>query len=105
MAAAIWTAIGSLGAVGIAGLTGWLTARASAKGAERAAHVSSMSDIERDAGTRATQYFKDALADSRAEYDDEREKATALRVENATLTEKLAACRETCRALERRLGL
>lgn len=109
MATAILTALGSLGAVTIAGITGWLTARASGKSAERATQATSMTELEREAGVRTADYYKKALDDCRAEYDEEhKENATlraiikAFRAEVEGLESALATCHATCRSLERR---
>lgn len=105
------TGLAAVVAALVAGVTGWLTARASARGAVSAAKVTSLADLEKEASTRASQVYKDAIdqlereqAEDRAEIEALRRSETELRRQAARHERQLAQCRNTCRALARRAG-
>lgn len=101
---AVATAIAAVVAAIVAGVTGWATARASARGAVSAAQVTSLADLEKEAGNRAAAIYKDAIAQLEREQIEDREEITQLRSQVARQERQLAQCRNTCRSLARRVG-
>ena len=110
--AALATVVAAL----VSGVTGWLTSKASAKGAQKAAAITSLTDLEKEAGQRAFAYWKDVVADQRREQERDRAEITELkkgkradRVKIAALEKQVEAllgevreCRALCRRLVRR---
>jgi len=111
MGTAILATIATIVAGAVAGLTGWLTAKASAKGAVKAAQVTSLTDLEREAGIRMAAYYKGAIDDLKAEQAEDRAELVALRAEvkevrgeKDAIRRELDQCKDTCRVLLRRTG-
>ena len=74
--AAVAASLATVVAALVAGITGWLTAKASAKGATKVAAITSLTDLEREAGTRAFGYWEAVVEDQRREQhraEDERD--------------------------------
>lgn len=112
--AAVAAGLATVVAALVAGITGWLTAKASAKGATKAAAITSLTDLEREAGTRAFGYWEAVVEDQRREHDQDRAEIDDLkakrREDRATIADQQrqidALTREVreCRALCRRLA-
>lgn len=100
---AITAALAAIAAALIAGITGWLTARASAKGSVKAAQVTSLADLEREAAIRIEGYYEKVFARQEREAADDRAEIAALRIRVTNAETALVECRDTCRALARRL--
>ena len=96
MGTAVAAAVASVVAAAVAGVTGWLTARASAKGSVQAAQVTTLAELEREAGQRMAGIYDTALTQLKAENTDLRARVSRLRSE-------VADCRETCKRLHRGL--
>lgn len=100
---AITAALAVIAAAVVAGITGWLTARASAKGSVRAAQVTSLADLEREAGQRASAIYQGVIKQLEVEAEQDRAEIDALRVRVTAAETSLRECKDTCRALARRL--
>jgi len=100
---AITAALAVIAAAVVAGITGWLTARASAKGSVRAAQVTSLADLEREAGQRASAIYQGVIKQLEVEVEQGRAEIDALRVRVTNAENALVECRDTCRALARRM--
>lgn len=92
MGTAVAAAVASVVAAAVAGITGWLTARASAKGSVQAAQVTTLAELEREAGQRMAGIYETALKQLKDEN-------TGLRQEVAKLRTEVAECKATCRRL------
>ena len=110
--AALATVVAAL----VSGITGWATSKASAKGAQKAAAITSLTDLEKEAGQRAFAYWKGVVDDQRREQEQDRAEITELKkgkradhVKIAALEKQVEAllgevreCRALCRRLVRR---
>ena len=94
MGTAVAAAVATVVAAAVAGLTGWLTARASARGSVQAAQVTTLAELEREAGQRMAGIYDTALTQLKAEN-------TELRAEVDRLRTAVTECRETCKRLHR----
>lgn len=100
---AITAALAVIAAAIVAGITGWLTARASAKGSVKAAQVTSLADLEREAGQRASVIYQGVIKQLEVEAAQDRAEIDALRVRVTNAETALSECKKTCRALARRM--
>lgn len=95
----------------VSGLVAWATTRASAKGSVRAAQVSSLADLEREAGQRAAGIYQGAIQqlererdEDRAEIADLQDQVDRLRAQTRATDRELVECRRACRALARKIN-
>ena len=111
---AITAALAVIVAAIVAGITGWLTARASAKGSVKAAQVTSLAELEREAGKRAFDYYEgvikrqeteagQAAEERRREREESSRQITVLETRVEAAETALRECKDACRALARHL--
>ncbi|WP_166390329.1 hypothetical protein [Nocardioides ochotonae] len=103
MSEAITTVLATACAGAFAGLIGYFTARASARGAVKTAQVTSLADIERGAAERAAKVYEGAIAQLEREQAEDRTEMAAMRERLAAYENDLAACKRLCRRLHREL--
>ena len=100
---AITAALAVIVAAIVAGITGWLTARASAKGSVKAAQVTSLAELEREAGQRASAIYQGVIKQLEVEQEQDRREIADLRIRVAAAESALRECKDACRALARRM--
>lgn len=95
--AALATVVASL----VAAVAGWATSKASAKGQAKAAAITSLTDLEKEAGQRAFAYWKDVVADQRREQEQDRAEIAELKAGKRTDRAKIAALEKQVEGLQR----